>query len=152
MPTSLSSEETRKLFQRWEEAMNARRLDDLDDILAPDFLRHCQATPHLDIRSREGFKDFLRMDTAAFPDNVQTFRQLVVEGDRVGFWATYEGTQTGPLGPLPPTGQRTSFDFAGIARMEDGKIAEFWITWDNMTILGQLGHLPAPAAESPAGV
>jgi len=26
--------------------------------------------------------------------------------------------------------------------MADGKIAEWWITWDNMTILRQLGHMP----------
>jgi predicted ester cyclase len=148
----MSSDETRALFKRFEEALNARRLDELDAIIAPDFTRHCQATPDLDIRSLEQFKDFLRADAAAFPDNVQTFHQVVVEGDRVGYLATYEGTQTGPLGPFPPSGKRASFDFAGIARMENGKIAEWWITWDNLTILGQLGHLPAPAAEAAAGV
>jgi hypothetical protein len=25
---------------------------------------------------------------------------------------------------------------------EGGKIAEWWVTWDNMTILRALGHLP----------
>jgi hypothetical protein len=28
--------------------------------------------------------------------------------------------------------------------VENGKLAEFWITWDGMTILGQLGLLPPP--------
>ena len=30
------------------------------------------------------------------------------------------------------------------AEVEDGKLAELWLTWDNMTILAQLGQLPAP--------
>ena len=63
-----------------------------------------------------------------------------------GFWATYEGTQTGDLGPFPANGRKTKFTFAGVAHMRDGRIAELWVTWDNMTILAQLGHLPAPGA------
>jgi predicted ester cyclase len=27
-------------------------------------------------------------------------------------------------------------------RIEARKIAEWWVTWDNLTILRQLGHLP----------
>ena len=49
----------------------------------------------------------------------------------------------GRTGPSPPTGKRIKFDFAGVLRVENDKLAEFWITWDNMTILGQLGLLPA---------
>jgi hypothetical protein len=30
-----------------------------------------------------------------------------------------------------------------VFRVADDKLAEFWITWDNMTILSQLGLLPA---------
>jgi predicted ester cyclase len=67
----------------------------------------------------------------------------VVEGDMAAVWATYEGTQTGQLGPFAPSERRVTFDFAGLARLQDGKIAELWMTWDNMTILAQLGHLPA---------
>jgi len=63
------------------------------------------------------------------------------EGRRV--WATYEGTQLGPMGPFPPSGNRARFSFAGVVRVDDGKLAELWITWDNMAILAQLGHLPA---------
>lgn len=138
-------EQIRDLIRRLEEAMNSRKLELLDDIVADDFVRHCEATPDFDVRSREGFKEFLRQNTTSFPDNVQTFVQVVVEGDRAGIWTTYEGTQSGPLGPFPATGRKVHFDFGGVLRVEDSKIAELWVTWDNMTILSQLGHLPAPA-------
>ncbi|MGY1706946.1 ester cyclase [Geodermatophilus sp. SYSU D00697] len=140
---SSSPEEVRTLVRRLEDAMNARQLDLLDDLLAPDFVRHCQATPQLCVTSREQFKDFLEADVAAFPDNTQTFTQVVVEGDRAAVWAVYEGTQTGPLGPFPPLGKRARFDYAGVFRVAEGRLAELWVTWDNVTVLTQLGHLPS---------
>ena len=140
MPTTAT--EMKSLVQRLEDAMNKRNLDDLDELVAADFVRHCEATPQVDVRSLDDFKEFLRQDAAAFPDNVQNFTHVVAEGDQVGVFATYEGTHQGPLGPIPPTGKRAKFNFAGVFRVENGKFAEFWITWDNMTILGQLGLLP----------
>ena len=68
---------------------------------------------------------------------------LAADGDLIGIFATYEGTHLGPLGPFEPTGKRAKFDFAGMFKVADGKLSEFWITWDNMTILAQLGLLPA---------
>jgi steroid delta-isomerase-like uncharacterized protein len=136
------AEQVRTLVRRLEDAMNTRRLELLDDVLAPDVVRHCQATPHLSITDREQFKEFLRQDAETFPDNVQTFTQVLVDGDRAAVWATYEGTQTGPMGPFPPSGKRARFDFAGVFRVEDGRIAEMWLVWDNVTVLSQLGHFP----------
>jgi predicted ester cyclase len=66
----------------------------------------------------------------------------------VAVWATYEGTQRGQMGPFPPSGKKVQFDFAALLRVEEGKIAEMWVTWDNMAILAQLGHLPAPPSEN----
>ena len=70
---------------------------------------------------------------------------VVAEGDLVGIWGAYMGTQTGPMGNLPATGKEVNFDFGGVHRMEDGKIAETWVTWDNITFLNQLGFYPPPA-------
>jgi steroid delta-isomerase-like uncharacterized protein len=137
-----NTQEMKSLVQRLEDAMNQRRLDDLDDIVASDFVRHCEATPDVDVRSRQQFKDFLEAYTAAFPDNVQTFTRMVAEDDHIGVWATYEGTHTGQLGPFPATGKEVNFSFGGVFRVENGKLAEFWLTWDNMSILAQLGLLP----------
>ncbi len=37
-------------------------------------------------------------------------------------------------------------EFFAILRLEEGKIAEMWVTWDNLAGLSQLGHMPVPAA------
>jgi len=132
------------LARRFAEAMNTRRLDLLDEIVAPGFVRHCQATPNVSVTSLAAFKEFLRHDAAVFPDSVQTPRHVVAEGDLVAVWASYEGTQLGQDGPFPPSGKRMQLEFGAFLRVEDGKIAELWVTWDNVAALTQLGHFPVP--------
>lgn len=139
---STTTERNKAVVRRFFEAWNSRQPGAFDDLVAPNVVRHCQATPGLDVGSLGDLKEFLRLDTEAFPDSVQTVRHLVAEGDLVAAWAAYEGTQRGPMGPFPPSGARAQFDFGAAFRMEGGKIAEWWVTWDNMTVLRQLGHVP----------
>jgi predicted ester cyclase len=139
-------EERNKLIVgRFGEAQASRRLDLLDDLMAPDFVRHCQATPWAQIHSREDFKRFLEQDWGAVPDGRITPSLLVAEGDYVALFGSYSGTQTGQWGPIPPSNRRFQFDFSGVFRLADGKIAELWITWDNLALLTQLGHWPQKA-------
>ncbi len=140
-----NTEQNRLLVQRFGEAMNTRHFELLDEVVAVDFVRHCQATPQVDVRSLEQFKDFLRQDLVTFPDSVQTPVHLVAEGDMVAGWLTYEGTQLGPMGPFPPSGRKMRLDVGAFMRIEGGKIAEMWVTWDNLAAIGQLGHGPAAA-------
>ena len=138
---STTKDLNKTVIRRFLEAWNNRQPEAFDDLIAPDVIRHCQATPAVEVRSLDQLKEFLRQDTATFPDSRQTIVHLVAEGDFVGVWGTYEGAQRGQIGPLPASGARTHFDFGAVFRMADGKIAEWWITWDNMTILRQLGHM-----------
>jgi predicted ester cyclase len=144
----MTAQDMRSLIGRLEDAMNRRALDELDDVLAADFVRYCEATPQVDVRSRDDFKAFLIEYATAFPDNVQTVTHIAAEGDLIGVFATFEGTHLGPLGPVAPTGKRAKFDFAGMFRVKDGKLSEFRVTWDNMAILAQLGLLPRDGAEA----
>ncbi len=137
-----NTEQNRLLVQRFGEAMNTRHFEKLDEIVAVDFVRHCQATPQVDVRSLEQFKDFLRQDLVTFPDSVQTPVHLVAEGDMVAGWLTYEGTQLGPMGPFPPSGRKMRLDVGAFMRIEGGKIAEMWVTWDNLAAIEQLGYGP----------
>jgi len=134
----------KEYFRRMVRAVNARDLAALDDIMAPDYVRHCQATPDVHVSNLDEFKQFLEADFAAVPDSIVTTKWMVAEGDLLAFYCTYAGTQTGQMGPFPPSGRRIDVDFSGVHRFEKGKIAETWLTWDNLTGLMQLGHIPAP--------
>ena len=143
------TEHNKEIVRRNALAINSRDLELLAATTAQDLVRHCQATPEIEIRNLKQFKEFLLADWATFPDSVLTITELVAEGDRVAIWATYEATQTGPMGPFPASGKRMSLDIAGVFRIADGKIAEIWVEWDNMSALTQLGHFPPPGAEIP---
>jgi predicted ester cyclase len=138
----MSGSADKTLVTRLEDSMRRRALDELDDIIVPDFVRICDATPDVEIRNLEAFKQFLRDFVVAFPDEVQTFTHVAADGNLIGVYATYEGTHQGPLNGVPPTGKRVSFNFAGMFTVRDGKLAEFRVTWDNMSLFAQLGLLP----------
>ncbi len=139
-------EQNKELARRLGEAINARRWELLDDIVAPDFVRHCQATPDVDVRSLEAFKAYLVQDASVFPDSSQNLRLMLAEGDLLALWIRYAGTQRGQMGPFPPSGKKMQLDCGVVLRVAGGKIAEMWVTWDNLAALAQLGYLPAPAA------
>jgi predicted ester cyclase len=125
-------------------AINERNYDMLDEVIAPEIVRHCQATPNLNIRSLTDFKEFLKVDGKTFPDSHITTEILIAEGDMVAGYFTYSGTQEGAMGPFPATGKKADLKYLGILRIEGGKIAEMWVEWDNLAMLTQLGHFPPP--------
>lgn len=148
-PALQQAERNKQSFLRGVEAINSRNWDALDDLIASDYVRHCQATPNVTVNSLEDFKAFLKQDAATFPDSRIILQHVVAEGDFVAFYAIYVGTQEGPEGPFPPSHKKMSLDFAGVHRIENGKLAETWLTWDNLAALTQLGHFPPPAPPSP---
>ena len=141
------NELNKKIVRSFADAGNQNDLEAFDTLLAPDFVRHCQATPEVSVTSCEEFKQFYRDTARTFPDQRMTLDALVTEGDRVAFWGTFSGTQEGPMGPFPPTGGRLESEIGGMFRIEAGRIAELWVTWDNLSGLVQLGLFPSPEPE-----
>ena len=138
------SEANKEIVRAFAEAGNANDLNAFDTLLAPDFVRHCEATPEVAVTNCEEFKEFYRETAKTFPDQRMTLDSLVAEGDRVAFWGAFSGTQEGPMGPFPPTGKRLESEIGGMFRIEAGRIAELWVTWDNLSGLAQLGLFPPP--------
>jgi predicted ester cyclase len=118
----------------------------LGEVMAEDYRRHCQATPDAVVESLDDFRALLARWDEEIPDGTIEMKMLVAEGDLVGIWGVYSGTQQGPMGPFPATGKRVEADFGGVHRIADGKIVETWVTWDNVAILSQLGLFPPPPA------
>jgi steroid delta-isomerase-like uncharacterized protein len=142
-------EENKALVEKAFEVLAAGEFDRLDEFFVEGYVRHSQSSEVVEMRTLEEFRQFLEADKAAFPDSTGKLELLVAEGNLVALWGRWEGTQSGPMGPFPPSGQRMELDFAGVHRIESGKIVETWVTWDNLTALKQLGHYPPPAVEEP---
>lgn len=141
------NEANKQVVRSFADAGNRNDLEAFDTLLAPDFVRHCQATPEVTVTTCEDFKQFYRDTARTFPDQQMILDMLVAEGDRVAFWGRFTGTQEGQMGPFPPTGRRLESEIGGMFRIEAGRIAELWVTWDNFSGLVQLGLFPPPESE-----
>ena len=96
-------------------------------------------------RDREGVKLLITMLRSAFPDFKATIDDIVAEGDKVVIRQTWSGTQKGEFMGIPPTGKSVSFGVFDILRMAGGKCVEHWGQMDSMSLMQQLGAMPASA-------
>lgn len=142
--SSQKLEDNKNLIQRFTEATNAADWDAFDELLTTDFVRHCQATPNVQVNSREEFIKLQESFLVSMPDQKITVEMLIAEGDKVAAYATYSGTLTGPMGDFPATGKSMESKFITIFRIEEDRIAEIWVEWDNLAMLTQLGLFPPP--------
>lgn len=80
----------------------------------------------------------------SFSDLRYEVDDLVAEGDRVASRWRFVGTHDGERGPgwlqgFEPTGKRVEISGISIARIEDGRIAEWWGQWNYLELLSELG-------------
>jgi len=63
---SITTEQNKAIIRRFFDVWNSRQPDAFDDLIAPDVVRHCEATPGSEARSLYQVKEFLRQDTKGF--------------------------------------------------------------------------------------
>ena len=72
-----------------------------------------------------------------------TVEDVVAGGDKAVTRVTLRGTHQGETEEFgPPTGKQVEIEGITIHRIEDGKIAEEWNSYDNLSLLQQLGLAP----------
>lgn len=125
-----------------EKEMTGEDQAEIDAYFAPDFKFHGPGGGEWDY---EGLKGYFAALRAAFDDLTIERGIVVVEDNCVACQTTIAGTFTrefthSPVGPLPPNGQRVTFELTNIFRYDhQGRIAEEWIQTDNRSVLRQLG-------------
>ena len=84
----------------------------------------------------------------AFGEQRTELQLTLAEGDYVAILHTHHTRSTGPFLGNPPTGARVVVPGIELFRFSAGKIARFWRFDADVSLLGQLGLLPAlqPAA------
>jgi steroid delta-isomerase-like uncharacterized protein len=136
-------------FRRtYEELLNQGILEVADELIAPDFINH-EAPPGMD-RGPESMRALANMLRTAFPDLHFAIEDLIAEGDTVAGRLTMNGTHTGPLMGMPPTGRAVRQAHMHFIRFRDGKAIEHWGLRDDMGMMRQMGLMPEPGRSGEA--
>jgi steroid delta-isomerase-like uncharacterized protein len=130
------------LVRRWfEEVWNQRRLETIDELLAPEAVAYDLGGSGATTRGAASFRAAAQMLHTAFGEMHFVIEDIFGSEDRVVARLTATMRHTGPLGDLPPTGKEVIVPVMCIVRIEAGRLVESWNTWDVATAL-RAAHAP----------
>jgi steroid delta-isomerase-like uncharacterized protein len=124
-------------------------LDLVDQLYAPDFVWHLVGIGE-DVVGTAAFKELVTSFRTAFPDFNVTFDEVFAAGDKMVIRWTMTGTNTGPLGEMPPSGQPVRLQGVAISRAVDGTTVEVWQHYNQLSMFQQMGYTLSPPAGAEA--
>jgi steroid delta-isomerase-like uncharacterized protein len=131
-------------MQRAYELISAHDIDGFGDLLADDFVEHEEA-PGL-APTKDGTLRFFRMYVSAFPDLRFEPEEILTCDDKVVARFRVTGTHEGEFMGMPATGKSVAVGGIDIVRFgDDGLALEHWGVFDALTMMQQLGIVPAAA-------
>ncbi|MFD4604605.1 flavin reductase [Streptomyces sp. NPDC058464] len=129
----------------WRAAWDQGRVDALDDLLSPTYVR--RRGPAGATQNRDQFKDSIHAVRQAFPDLRTEIEEVVEDGDRLAVRWRSTGRHTGPFLGVPPTRRPVEVSGATFARFDGPAVVEEWVTFDSRQMLEALGIITtAPQA------
>ena len=108
---------------------------------APEATFAAQAEPLLEVKTLEGYTNWMQAVTGMLPDARYEVKSFATDEQRnnVAAYAVFFGTHTGPGGPVPPTGKSTSTDYVYVMQFEGEKIVHMTKIWHSWLALKELG-------------
>jgi steroid delta-isomerase-like uncharacterized protein len=134
-------DENKEVYRRIIEAISRGDVDALDELVAADLVDHNPVPDQ--VPGREGFKQWVGVARAAFPDMHGTIEDVVAEGDRVAARVTWRGTHRGEFLGVDGTGRDVTFEAYHLVRFSEGRAAEWWGTADLLGALDQMRAAPS---------
>jgi steroid delta-isomerase-like uncharacterized protein len=137
--SSLQEQNKAVARRAFEEILSRGRFELAEELYARDFINHGihrNASLEEDQAALKGWHE-------AFPDISIMPEKLIAEEDLVTIYWVARGTNTGAGNGLPATGKKAELAGITIWRIIDGKIKEEWSAFDQLSMMQQLGVLPA---------
>lgn len=136
-----SSEENGAVVQRvWNEIINEKNLNVVDEVIAPEFVLHAPAIEEHEINGRDGVRNLVAQFHTVFPNlHVNIEQQMVEDHDHVVSLWILEGDHTGRYEeeeletPIEPTGAHVKAWGTSVSRISEGMVAETWVTMASRT-------------------
>lgn len=114
------------------EVLGGGRFDLLDELVSANYADRSLPSGVTPRTAIEAFR-------AGFPDTTVHVEHQVEEGDTVVSRWTIEASHTGDFFGVPPTGRRISLAGFSEYRFCEDKMAESWVTYDQLGLMQQLG-------------
>ena len=107
----------------------------------PDATFSAQAEPLADVRTLEGYAEWMKGLLVFIPDGRYDLKSFATDAERsnVCAYGVFSGTHSGEGGPIPPTGKSTSSDYVYVMEFEDGKIRHMTKIWNAGFAMNELG-------------
>ena len=137
---------TRESFERGTDTFNAHDMDGFAEVVAEDVVA---VAPGVRCDGKPAVVEFYGGWLQAFPDahievhHVHFVDDIAVEEGT--FSGTHDGVLHTPDGDVPPTARAVSVPYIHVLRYRDGLHVSFNLAFDRLSMLEQLGLIPAPA-------
>jgi predicted ester cyclase len=107
----------------------------------PDATFSAQIGVLADVKTLEGYTDWMKALLTPVPDGSYEIRSLPVDEARnnVAAYGVFRGTHTGNGGPVPPTGNRVEADYVYVMEFDGDRIHHMTKIWNDGISLKQLG-------------
>lgn len=143
----MSIEENKAIVHRFvRDLWNAENPDAFDELVAADFISH-NSTLGEEALGREGLKQAINDFQTALSGFKLNIEDMIAEGDKVAIRGVQRGTHASEIAGVPATGKENTATWIVILRIEDSKVVERWVNWDELGFMKQLGTIP-PTGES----
>jgi steroid delta-isomerase-like uncharacterized protein len=139
-PAASPTEANKQLIMDWFDAFNKRDMEKLKTFFTDNYDYHSTEG----IEGPDGALAFMEGFIKAFDAKLK-LEDIVAEGDRVTYRLNGTGKHIGEYEGIPATNKDINIFSIGIARIENGKIAEEWEIFEELKLLQQLGVTPSPA-------
>jgi steroid delta-isomerase-like uncharacterized protein len=107
----------------------------------PEATFSSQTTVLSEISTLEGYCEWMKNLFTPVPDGHYELKYFAADDARnsVAAFAVFHGTQTGPGGPVPPTGKTIAADYVYHMEFEGDRIKHMTKIWNDTISLQQLG-------------
>ena len=124
------------------ERISAGDIAGFGDLVADDFVEHDDVTGLPP--TKEGTLEFFGILLSAFPDMQMDVEDLIAGDDKTVARVKATATHRGEFMGVPPTGRRVEIQLIDIMRFnDDGLVCEHWGVADMLSLMQQLGVVPA---------
>jgi steroid delta-isomerase-like uncharacterized protein len=140
---STQTEQNKAIVRRNYETADRNDLTTFSEQLAPEIAVHLPGMPGP--LNREALIQMMNVMFSGLTQRQHVFEDQIAEGDKVATRLTLHAVHTGEFQSMPATGKQIAMAQTAIHRIRDGKIAEVWVSSDDISMMKQLGLMPSQA-------